>query len=48
DIYWSAEMMSAWEEIKRHPAVTLTVDLFHVGLVFFRRKQPKQHFTLRS
>jgi predicted O-methyltransferase YrrM len=47
DIYWSSEMMAAWEEIKNHPAVTLTVDLFHVGLVFFRRKQPKQHFTLR-
>ncbi len=47
DIYWSAEMRTAWEEIKSHPAVTLTVDLFHVGLVFFRRKQPKQHFRLR-
>ena len=47
DIYWSAGMMAAWEEIKSHPAVTLTVDLFHVGLVFFRRKQPKQHFRLR-
>jgi predicted O-methyltransferase YrrM len=47
DIYWSAEMMAAWEEIKSHPAVTLTVDLFHVGLVFFRRKQPKQHFRLK-
>lgn len=47
DIYWSAEMMGAWEEIKSHPSVTLTVDLFHVGLVFFRRKQPKQHFRLR-
>ncbi len=47
DIYWSAEMRTAWEEIKSHSAVTLTVDLFHVGLVFFRRKQPKQHFRLR-
>lgn len=47
DIYWSAEMTAAWEEIKSHPAVTLTVDLFHVGLVFFRRRQPKQHFRLR-
>lgn len=47
DIYWSVEMRTAWEEIKSHPAVTLTVDLFHVGLVFFRRKQPKQHFRLR-
>ncbi len=47
DIYWSTQMVAAWEEIKSHPAVTLTIDLFHVGLVFFRRKQPKQHFRLR-
>lgn len=47
DIYWSAEMRQAWETIKKHPSVTLTVDLFHVGLVFFRSGQPKQHFSLR-
>lgn len=47
DIHWSAEMEAAWAEIKAHSAVTLTVDLFWVGLVFFRQKQPKQHFSLR-
>ncbi len=47
DIYWSSQMMAAWEQIKSHPAVTLTIDLFYVGLVLFRRKQPKQHFKLR-
>ena len=47
DIHWSAEMEQAWTAIQQHPAVTLTVDLFWVGLVFFRKKQPKQHFTLR-
>jgi len=47
DIYWSAEMTKAWEEIKLHPQVTLTVDLFWIGLVFFRKEQPKEHFTLR-
>jgi predicted O-methyltransferase YrrM len=47
DIYWSLEMMQAWQEIKNHSSVTLTVDLFHIGIVFFRRKQPKQHFALR-
>jgi predicted O-methyltransferase YrrM len=46
DIYWSAEMEKAWKEICREPVVTLSVDLFQVGLVFFRKKQPKQHFTL--
>lgn len=47
DIYWSEEMMKAWEEIKQHPQVTLTVDLFWIGLVFFRKEQPKEHFKLR-
>lgn len=47
DIHWSAEMERAWEAIKQHPAVTVTVDLFYVGLVFFRKKQPRQNFWLR-
>jgi predicted O-methyltransferase YrrM len=47
DIHWSAEMDRAWEAIKSHPEVMLTVDLFYMGLVFFRKNQPKQHFSLR-
>lgn len=47
DIYWSTEMVHAWKAIKEHPAVLITVDLFYFGLVFFRKNQPKQHFTLR-
>lgn len=47
DIHWSQEMERAWEAVKQHPDVTLTIDLFYIGLVFFRRSQPKQHFTLR-
>lgn len=46
DIYWSGEMKQAWKEIKKHPQVMQTVDLFFVGLVFFRTTQPKEHFTL--
>ena len=48
DIHWSVEMERAWEVIKAHPDVTITVDLFYVGLVFFRKGQPKQHFWLRT
>lgn len=47
DIHWSAEMEQAWQYIKAHPAVTVTVDLFWVGLVFFRQEQPRQDFILR-
>ncbi|GAA4296766.1 class I SAM-dependent methyltransferase [Nibribacter koreensis] len=47
DIYWSSEMSQAWKQIKAHPQVMITVDLFYMGLVFFRKNQPKQNFTLR-
>ncbi len=47
DIYWSREMENAWKSIKEHKEVMLTIDLFSVGLVFFRKKQPKQHFILK-
>lgn len=47
DIHWSSEMERAWSDIQAHPLVTVTIDLFGVGLVFFRKEQPKQHFVLR-
>jgi len=46
DIHWSDEMTAAWEEIKIHPEVTLTVDIFQFGIVFFRKGIEKQHFVL--
>ncbi|GAB3901247.1 class I SAM-dependent methyltransferase [Larkinella knui] len=47
DIHWSDEMEQAWDTIKAHPAVTVSIDLFYVGLVFFRSQQPKQDFILK-
>ena len=47
DIYWSKEMTKAWEEIKAHPEVVLTIDLFKLGLVFFKKGIPKQDFVLQ-
>ncbi|MFV5701891.1 O-methyltransferase [Flavobacterium sp. XS2P12] len=47
DIHWSPEMEEAWEIIKTHPKVTVTIDTFQWGLVFFRREQPKEHFVIR-
>ncbi|GAB3182293.1 O-methyltransferase [Telluribacter humicola] len=47
DIYWSDEMTQAWEYIKAHPQVTVTVDLFWIGLVYFRKEQVKENFVLR-
>jgi predicted O-methyltransferase YrrM len=48
DIYWSAAMTEAWEYIKNHQKVTLTIDTFHLGFVFFRKEQfQKEHFKIR-
>lgn len=47
DIHWSAEMEEAWKTIKKHPKVSVTIDTFQWGLVFFRREQPKEHFVIR-
>lgn len=48
DIHWSAEMETAWEKIRKDERVTLSIDLFFIGLVFFRNEfREKQHFTIR-
>lgn len=47
DIYWSSGMEEAWKEIKANPEVTVTINLFHMGLVFFRKGMPKQDFIIR-
>lgn len=47
DIHWSKEMEKAWENIKNHPSVTVTIDTFQWGLVFFRKEQEKEHFVIR-
>ena len=47
DIHWSQGMEEAWETIRKHPSVKVSIDTFHIGLVFFRREQAKQHFKIR-
>ncbi|TDO71530.1 methyltransferase family protein [Flavobacterium chryseum] len=48
DIHWSTEMEEAWEIIKNHKKVTVTIDTFQWGFVFFRREQEKEHFIIRA
>lgn len=48
DIHWSREMEEAWESIKVHTSVKMTIDLFFMGLVFFRDEfKARQHFIIR-
>ena len=46
DIHWSADMEEAWEIIKNHPKVSVTIDTFQWGILFFRAEQVKEHFII--
>lgn len=46
DIHWSRGMEYAWQEIVAHRQTTLTIDLFQVGLVFFKPLYSKQHYII--
>lgn len=46
-IYQNKEMKALWRYIKSHPQVTVTIDLFWIGLVFVRPTQAKEHFKIR-
>lgn len=48
DIHWSEEMEQAWKYCKEHPAVTLSIDLFFIGILIFRKEiRERQHFVVR-
>lgn len=47
DIRWSNDMNLAWNKICNHPKVTVSIDLYAMGIVFFRQEQVKESFTLR-
>lgn len=46
DIYWSKEMTQAWNEIKNHRQVTHSIDLYTLGIVFFKPDLVKTNYRL--
>jgi len=46
-IYYSREMEEAWNEIKQNEKVSLTVDLFRLGIVFFREGINYNNYIIR-
>lgn len=49
DIYWSDEMLKAWKELQAHPSVSLSVNFYDFGILFFRKEnQEKEHFSVVS
>lgn len=47
DIHWSAGMEAAWQIIRQHPRVTVSIDIYHMGIVFFKEELSKEDFTIR-
>jgi predicted O-methyltransferase YrrM len=46
DIHWSQGMEQAWKTIQNDERVTLTLDLFWFGLVFFKKDIEKQNLSV--
>jgi len=47
DIHWSKEMEAAWERISSHPEVSVSIDLFELGIVFFGKEKSQNQYVLR-
>lgn len=47
DIHWSEEMEKAWNEIIQDERVSLSIDLFFQGIVFFRKESKKEHYVIQ-
>ncbi len=55
DSFWILENIHAnpaaealWQTLQQNPKVTVTIDTYHFGLVFFRKEQAKEHFIIRA
>jgi len=47
DMYGNKEATAAWSSLKKHSKVSVSVDLFYFGIIFFRKEQAKEHFKVR-
>ena len=48
DIHWSKGMKNAWNYIKNHPRVKASIDMYFMGIVFFKDDfQEKRHLNIR-
>jgi predicted O-methyltransferase YrrM len=47
DIHSSQEMEEAWIEVKKHEKVTFSIDIFRMGLIFFREGMNHFNYVIR-
>ena len=48
DIHANPDSEALWHTLQQNPKVTVTIDTYHFGLVFFRKEQAKEHFIIRA
>lgn len=47
-VHNNTDTKRVWNQVKAHPQVTLTIDLFWIGLVFFKSgRAQKEHFKIK-
>ena len=47
-IHQHKKVQLKWQEIIKNKEAIVTIDLFYFGLIFFRKKQAKEHFNIRA
>jgi hypothetical protein len=47
-IHNSAQAEYDWETLKKDPRITVSIDTYHLGIIFFRPEQAKEHFMIRT
>ncbi len=47
NIHESKETYDLWKQLSQMEIITVSIDMFHCGVLFVRKQQVKQHFTIR-
>ena len=47
DMYASSSNKELWNTIKNNNRVSVTIDFFFMGIVFFHKEQAKQNFRIK-
>ena len=47
NIHSTKETSALWQTTRKNETVTVSLDLFHCGVLFVRKEQVKEHFKIR-
>jgi len=46
-IYSNKETLAQWEATINSPLISVSINMYHCGVLFIRKEQVKEHFTIR-